>query len=431
MFRSLSLTTSALWLSNDFSESPTSSPGQCHIKPTLLSASAASNSKNHFCIKCVDGTRVVPYNVPCRKDQLLRLKKEKFDVLVIGGGASGSGIALDASMRGLSVAMVEREDFCSGTSSRSTKLIHGGIRYLENAFKNLDPKEYDLVKEALRERKHMLEAAPYMNKPFPIMIPMFWKNWYDIFLLPYYYVGAKCYDFVAGSGKAVPGSSFMSADEAKFQFPMLDDNNLLGAIIYYDGQMNDSRMGLHLALTATQAGAAICSCVKVQSLIHDKKTKKIVGAKVKDTEESKTFQIDARVVINATGPFSDAIRKMDDPSVKNIIKGAAGVHIVLPDHYSPSKMGLIIPSTSDGRVLFFLPWENGTIAGTTDSSPELTMQPRATSEDIGFILEEGESHSVFACLDEYENTRAGSREMVADIMATFTSSTKPNIIPHT
>ena len=152
----------------------------------------------------------------------------------------GSGVAMDAAMRGLNVAMVERDDFCAGTSGRSTKLIHGGIRYLENAFKNMDVGEYKLVKEALAERKHMLEAAPYMNHPFPIMIPMFNKKWYDCFLVPYYYLGAKAYDFVAGGGASgVPTSRFINADEAKYQFPMLDDSSLLGAIIYYDGQVSE------------------------------------------------------------------------------------------------------------------------------------------------------------------------------------------------
>ena len=375
---------------------------------TILSASAfprtisndspnsRPNDRSMF-IKCVDGTRVVPYRIPPRPSQISRLHSEKFDILVIGGGAVGCGVALDAASRGLNVALVERDDFCGGTSGRSTKLIHGGIRYLENAFRNLDVGEYRLVEEALRERKHMLEAAPYMNHPFPIMIPMFNKRWYDFLLVPYYLIGAKCYDLVAGgvggSGRSgVPPCRFINAAEAKFQFPMLDDTSLLGAIIYYDGQFNDARYGLHLALTATQSGAAVASRVRVNSLVHDGGSGKVVGATVKDVERGKTFKIDARVVINCTGPFSDSIRRMDDPGAVDMIKPAAGVHVVLPDHYSPSNMGLIIPQTSDGRVLFFLPWENGTIAGTTDSESGLTMSPRATEEDIGFILEEANKY---------------------------------------
>eukprot|EP00518_Triparma_eleuthera_P020377 CAMPEP_0197559176 /NCGR_PEP_ID=MMETSP1320-20131121/20706_1 /TAXON_ID=91990 /ORGANISM="Bolidomonas sp., Strain RCC2347" /LENGTH=624 /DNA_ID=CAMNT_0043120577 /DNA_START=65 /DNA_END=1936 /DNA_ORIENTATION=- len=345
-------------------------------------------------IKCVDGTTVVPYRVPSRKKQINRLKKETFDVLVIGGGSVGSGVALDASTRGLSVGMVERADFASGTSSRSTKLIHGGIRYLENAFKNADVGQLELVKEALAERAHMLKAAPYMNTALPIMIPMYCKKWYDPLFIPYYMAGVKVYDFVAKlhGESGVPNSHFIDKEEAKFQFPMINEKDLWGAIVYYDGQMNDSRMNLHLALTATQAGAAIASQTTVLSVSHDPVTGKCDGVMVQDNITGHKFKVKAKVVVNATGPFSDAVRKMDDPEAENIIKGAAGVHVVLPDHYSPAKMGLIVPKTSDGRVLFFLPWEGATISGTTDSESELTMEPKPTDKEVGFILEEANNY---------------------------------------
>ncbi len=147
--------------------------------------------------------------------------------------ACEAGVALDAATRGLRVALVERDDFGAGTSGRSTKLIHGGIRYLQNAFLHLDYKEYELVKEALRERKHMLTCAPYMNKPLPIMIPLYRRHWYDVFKVPYYYVGARVYDFVAGRDSGVPASSFISKEEAIYQFPMIEDKHLMGAIVYY------------------------------------------------------------------------------------------------------------------------------------------------------------------------------------------------------
>jgi glycerol-3-phosphate dehydrogenase len=185
-------------------------------------------------IKCADGTRVIPYQAPTRQEQIMRLKQtEEFDVLVIGGGATGAGVALDAATRGLRVALVERDDFGAGTSGRSTKLIHGGIRYLQNAFLNLDYKEYELVKEALQERKHMLTCAPYMNKPLPIMIPLYRRNWYDVFKVPYYYIGARVYDLVGGRDSGVPESSFISKEEAIYQFPMIEDKHLMGAIVYY------------------------------------------------------------------------------------------------------------------------------------------------------------------------------------------------------
>ncbi len=318
-------------------------------------------------------------------------KTNEFDVLIIGSGATGTGIALDAATRGLKVACVDRDDFAAGTSSRSTKLIHGGIRYLENAFKNADYGQYELVKEALAERKHMLKAAPYMNQPLPIMIPMYVNHWWEYLLVPYFMAGAKVYDLVAGSDSGVPPSHFIDKKEAQFQFPQLDDTNLAGAIVYYDGQMNDTRMCLHLALTAVQAGATVASRIEVRDLNKDGEGK-VIGAKVKDVSTGEEFDIRAKCVVNATGPFSDGIRKMDDPDAKPIIKGAAGVHVVLPDHYSPAKMGLIIPKTSDGRVLFFLPWEGATIAGTTDSATELTMEPTPTDNEVGFILEEANKY---------------------------------------
>ena len=259
---------------------------------------------------------------------------------------------------------------------------------------NLDYEQYQLVKEALSERAHMIKAAPYMNTPLPIMIPMYCDNWYDPLMIPYFYVGAKVYDFVARmthGDPGVPKSHFIDADEAKFQFPMIKDENLWGAIVYYDGQMNDARMCINLALTACQSGAAVASRVEVLDILHGKDGT-ACGVKARDVMTREVFDIKAKVVVNATGPFSDKIRQMDDKDAKPIIKGAAGVHVVLPDHYSPAKMGLIIPKTSDGRVLFFLPWEGATISGTTDSSTEITMEPKPTNNEIGFILEEANKY---------------------------------------
>jgi len=202
-------------------------------------------------IKCVDGTTVIPYATPSRASQLRRLATETFDVVVIGGGCVGAGVAWEAATRGLKVALVERNDFASGTSGRSTKLIHGGIRYLEAAFKNLDREMLSLVTEALEERAHLLNAAPYMAHPMPTLIPIY--SWWE---MPYMWVGAKLYDFIAGSRRAVPAAHAMSRDEALFQFPMLNPEGLQGGIVYYDGMHNDTRMNLMIALTAIQAGAA-------------------------------------------------------------------------------------------------------------------------------------------------------------------------------
>uniref|UniRef100_A0A7S1XVP7 Glycerol-3-phosphate dehydrogenase n=1 Tax=Phaeomonas parva TaxID=124430 RepID=A0A7S1XVP7_9STRA len=352
-------------------------------------SSEDSEHKQPVPIKCRDGTTVVPYVAPSRSKQLQRLKEDDFDVLVIGGGATGCGVALDAATRGMKTALVERADFGAGTSGRSTKLIHGGIRYLERAFWRLDYTSFELVQEALDERKHMLDAAPYMNSPLPIMIPI-----YQLWQVPYFWAGAKAYDVVAwlsGGANAVPMSYYISKQEAMFRFPMLKEDGLKGAIVYYDGQMNDTRMALTIALTAAQSGAAIANRVEVESLTKGGDGK-LTGAVVKDVKSGREFRIKARQVINATGVFSDAVRKMDDPDAVDLMVPAGGVHIMFPDYFSPDRMGLIVPETSDGRVLFFLPWENGTLSGTTDSVTEITMAPQPTEEEANFILHESRKY---------------------------------------
>ncbi|XP_018408642.1 PREDICTED: glycerol-3-phosphate dehydrogenase, mitochondrial [Nanorana parkeri] len=325
--------------------------------------------------------------LPSREAQLLTLEKTKeFDVLVIGGGATGCGCALDAVTRGLKTALVERDDFSSGTSSRSTKLIHGGVRYLQKAIMQLDVEQYKLVKEALHERANLLEIAPHLSAPLPIMLPVY--KWWQ---LPYYWVGIKAYDLVAGS-QCLKSSYVLSKSKALELFPMLQKDRLVGAIVYYDGQHNDARMNLAIALTAARYGAATANYTEVVRLL--KKTdslsgrERVYGARCRDVLTGQEFDVRAKCVINATGPFTDSVRKMDNQEVRNICQPSAGVHIVMPGYYSPDNMGLLDPATSDGRVIFFLPWEKMTIAGTTDTPTEITHHPIPTEEDINFILTE-------------------------------------------
>ena len=342
-------------------------------------------------ITCLDGTVVMPYSAPPRKENVRRLKEEQFDVLVVGGGSVGAGVAWDAAQRGLKVALVERDDFGSGTSGRSTKLIHGGVRYLEAAFKKLDYGSFKLVKEALAERAFMLQSAPYMARPLPIMIPMY--QWWKV---PYFWAGVKVYDLVAGRDSGVPSSRFITRDAALYEFPSLRKEGLVGAIVYYDGQMNDARMNLAVALTAAQAGAVVTPRIEVTSLTKaaaaDGEAARVNGATVRDVSTGEEFAVRAHCVVNATGPFSDAVRRMDDAGARDMIVPAAGVHVVLGDHFSPDRMGLIVPETADGRVLFFLPWENGTISGTTDSPSEITMLPRPSEREVDFIIEEANKY---------------------------------------
>ncbi|KAF9994024.1 mitochondrial glycerol-3-phosphate dehydrogenase [Entomortierella chlamydospora] len=268
-----------------------------------------------------------------------------------------------------------------GTSSRSTKLVHGGVRYLEKAVRELDIEQYKLVKEALTERANFLKIAPYLSYQLPIMLPIY--KWWQV---PYYWAGSKAYDLLAGH-QSMESSYFLSRGKALEAFPMLKNDKLVGAMVYYDGQHNDSRMNVALGLTAVQYGAVIANHVEVVEL-HKDSNKRLCGARVKDTLTGREFDVKAKGIINATGPFTDGIRQLDDPSIQTIVSPSAGVHIILPNYYSPGHMGLLDPATSDGRVIFFLPWQGNTIAGTTDSATNVTQNPMATEEEINWILGE-------------------------------------------
>ncbi|KAI0252106.1 DAO-domain-containing protein [Lactifluus subvellereus] len=305
----------------------------------------------------------------------------KLDLLIVGGGATGAGVAVDAASRGLKVALVERDDFGSGTSSKSTKLVHGGVRYLQKAVMELDYEQYKLVKEALHERRIFLQTAPYLSKMLPIMLPIY-KYWQ----IPYYWAGCKMYDILAGK-ENMESSYLMSKGKALETFPMLKSDGLVGALVYYDGQHNDARMNVALIMTAVKLGATVANKVEVMQLLKNADDK-IEGARVRDNLTGEEWKVKARGIVNATGPFSDALLTMDNPSHKPIVQPSSGVHITLPNYYSPRTMGLLDPATSDGRVIFFLPWEGGTIAGTTDAPAPVEREPRAAEDEIRWVLEE-------------------------------------------
>ncbi|KAF1806464.1 FAD dependent oxidoreductase-domain-containing protein [Mucor lusitanicus] len=322
------------------------------------------------------------WHAPTRKQELSKLKSNKeFDLLIVGGGATGTGVALDAASRGLDVALVERDDFASGTSSRSTKLVHGGVRYLQKAIMELDYEQYKLVVEALHERKIFIDNAPYLAGELPIMLPVY--KWWQI---PYFWFGCKLYDLFAGR-EALESSYYLTKTKALEAFPMLKKDELVGAIVYYDGQQNDARMNVVLALTAAKHGATIANHCEVLELIKSEEGH-IKGAKVKDCLTGEEWEVKAKGVINATGPFTDGLRKMDDEKTKEIVAPSAGVHVILPNYYSPRNMGLLDPATSDGRVIFFLPWQGNTIAGTTDSPTEVSANPVPKEDEVEWILQE-------------------------------------------
>ncbi len=313
-----------------------------------------------------------------REELWEKLQQGPFDILVIGGGATGAGIALDAVSRGLKVALIEGDDFASGTSSRSTKLIHGGVRYLEQAVKKFDRGQLNLVRDALHERATLLKLAPHLTHPLPLVTPLY--HWMEV---PYYRVGLKHYDWLAGKRKLFP-SRFLSAKEALRNFPMLKAKGLKGGVLYYDGQFNDARMNVSLALTAVDLGAAVLNHVRATALL--KEGGRISGAIVRNTITGEQLEIPARVVVNATGPFVDSIRKMDDPRSEALLRASSGIHIVLDKRFSPPATGLLIPKTEDGRVLFLLPWLGHTLVGTTDNPAPIEPHPKPSEEDIQYIL---------------------------------------------
>lgn len=315
-----------------------------------------------------------------RQLALKALKERSFDVLVIGGGATGAGIALDAQLRGLKVALIERFDFSSGTSSRSTKLVHGGVRYLEQAVLHLDRSQFKLVREALSERKILSEIAPHLVHWLPLLIPM-----YRRFGATYYHVGLRMYDWLAGK-HLVHRSRLVSRQEALELCPQLKKTGLKGGVIYYDGQFDDARMALSILMTAAQEGAVLSNYV--EAIGFERSGGTLSGVKLRDVLTSEEWSTSAQCVINATGPYTDRIRALDDPRCKPRLRVSSGTHIVLQRPNPGPQVGVLIPKTQDKRVLFVLPWLEHLVVGTTDSDSKLSDDPKPTPQEITFIQEE-------------------------------------------
>lgn len=314
-----------------------------------------------------------------REDQLTTLKNgELFDLLVIGGGATGCGVALDAASRGLRVALVEKGDFACGTSSRSTKLVHGGVRYLEAAVRHLDRVQFNLVRDGLKERAILLRLAPHLCRRIALVTPLYERG-----EVPYVYSGLKLYDLLAGKD-GVGHSQLLGKDEALARFPLIRGEGLKGAVLYYDGQFNDARMNLALALTAIDHGAAAANHMEVVELIREKG--RIAGGMVRDPFGGESWPVRARCVVNATGPFADRVRLLDDPAALPILSVSSGVHLVLDQRFTPPEAGITIPRTEDGRVLFVLPWQGRCLVGTTDHPAELSEHPGVSEEEIAYLL---------------------------------------------
>lgn len=315
-----------------------------------------------------------------RNAHLARMKTEPFDVLVIGGGATGAGTALDAASRGLKVALVEAGDFASGTSSRSTKLVHGGVRYLESAVEHFDRGQFHLVREALSERAAVLSIAPHLAHRLRTVVPV-----YSLREALFYRFGLWLYDRAAGHA-TLGRSHFLSGKSMLEAFPALKRRGLRGGVAYYDGQFDDARMNVMLVVTAAEQGAAVANYASVTGLrITDGRVR---GAHVRDMIGGEAIDIDARVVINATGPFADSVRRMESPQAEPLLQPSRGTHLAFDRSWTPGEDALLIPRTPDGRVLFLIPWEGAAIAGTTDIPASPAQIPTPTAEEETYLLKQ-------------------------------------------
>jgi glycerol-3-phosphate dehydrogenase len=311
------------------------------------------------------------------REQMLakvRNRTEPWDIAVIGGGATGMGVAVDAAARGLSVVLVEAHDFGKGTSSRSTKLVHGGVRYLEQG-------NIPLVMSALKERGIMRQNAPHLVHDLAFVVPNY--TWWEA---PFYGIGLKLYDLLAGR-YGFGASKLLSKEETLERLPALEPDELRGGVIYYDGQFDDARLLIHLAMTAADHGAALLNYCPATALLRDEDGY-VNGVTARDHESGEDFNLQARIVINATGVFTDSIRRMADPAAEQLVVTSQGIHLVFERSFLKGDTALMVPKTSDGRVLFVIPWHGHAVAGTTDTPvDEPSLEPRAYEEEIEFILE--------------------------------------------
>ncbi len=301
-----------------------------------------------------------------------------WDVVIIGGGATGLGAALDAAARGYKTLLVERADFGKGASSRSTKLIHGGVRYLEQG-------NIKLVRGALMERWFLLKNAPSLTRRIAFVLPVYrrWKLWY-------FWLGLKFYDLL--SGRLSLGSTRMlSAQEVLRRMPSVDGRNLKGGVMYYDGQFDDSGLCIALAHTAVQYGATVLNYCAAESFVYEQG--KIRGVRLRDAISGQVFEARTRAVINATGVFADALMETDNPAHRPIVRPSQGIHIVVEPAFFKGEHALLIPRTTDGRVLFAVPWLGKVVIGTTDVQVEEAVEePQAHAEEIDFILHNFNRH---------------------------------------
>lgn len=311
------------------------------------------------------------------RDEMLALAKkrsEPWDMIIIGGGATGAGVAVDAATRGYSTLLLEQNDFGKGTSSRSTKLAHGGVRYLEQG-------NVSLVMEALKERGLLRQNAPHLVSELAFVVPSY--TWWEG---PFYGIGLKVYQVL--SGKYGFGSSqLISREETLRRLPNVNPEGLNGGVVYYDGQFDDTRLLINLMTTAVEQGATLLNYAKVTEL-HKNSAGIVDGLSWMDVETGETFATRAHVVVNATGAFSDSVRRMAEPEATPIIAPSQGAHIVLDRSFLPGDTAIMVPHTSDGRVMFAIPWHGHTLVGTTDTPlTQPALEPIAQEQEVEFMIE--------------------------------------------
>lgn len=319
-----------------------------------------------------------------------------WDIIVIGGGATGVGVAVDAATRGYATLLLEQHDFGKGTSSRSTKLVHGGVRYLEQG-------NVMLVMEALKERGRLRQNAPHLVHELPFIVPSY--SWWEG---PFYGIGLKLYQMLSGKYGFGP-SQYLSKEETLQRLPNVKTDGLTGGVVYYDGQFDDSRLLINLASTAAQQGATLLNYARVTKLL--KGSDGVVNAVGwEDVETGRQQTAEARVVINATGPFTDSVRRLGEPEAQPMLSPSQGAHLVLDRSFLPGDTAIMVPHTSDGRVMFAIPWHGHTLVGTTDIPvPEASLEPVPMEQEIDFML------STAALYLEKKPTRADILSVFAGI----------------
>ena len=328
-------------------------------------------------------------------------RQTPWDFVVVGGGATGLGCAIEAASRGHDTVLLEMQDFANATSSRSTKLVHGGVRYLEQG-------NVPLVFEALRERTRLQENAPHLVESLPFVIPNY--KWWEA---PYYGIGMKVYDVLAGWHN-FGRSKHLNRAETIEHVPTIAPDGLRGGVVYYDGQFDDARLAVNMAQTVVEQGGTCVNYMKVTDLVKDH-AGRVCGVTAECQETGTTYQVDGRAVINATGIFTDSIRQMDDPSVPDTLRPSQGTHIVLDKSFLPGDSAIMVPKTDDGRVLFAIPWHDVVVVGTTDMEVDgPAMEPRPMKEEIEFLLEHAGRYLVKTpAPEDVRSTFAGIRPLVA------------------